>query len=199
MNPFPTTEPRTEAAPAGDHTASATGEPSDGSTSQLPLDVIFDLLSSARRRHVVYYLLDESESTTLGELARHLAAIETGKSPKAVSSPERKRVYIALYQCHLPKMDDAGVIGFDGDRGTVKRGPTIDQLVAYLPRKQGTSGALPRNILIIAFLASGLLVAQHLLYPAAWLSSFVAGSLLTLVTVLVVGKRVLAREPSPRV
>lgn len=195
MNPIPTTKPRAEAAPAGADTSSAPGGPPDGSPSELPLDVVFDLLSSARRRHVVYHLLDESETTTLGELARQLAAIETGKPAQAVSSAERKRVYIALYQCHLPKMDDAGVIEFDGDRGTVKRGPNVDQLVEYLPRKQDASATLPQYILGVALLGGGLLVAQYLLSPATWLSAFVTGSLLTLVTVLVVGRRFLASEP----
>jgi hypothetical protein len=48
---------------------------------------------------------------------------------------------VALYQCHLPKMDDADVIDFDHSRGTVERGPNADQLYVYLSFSPTAPGA----------------------------------------------------------
>lgn len=102
-------------------------EPQD----QLPLDVIFDILKNQRRRHVVRYL-QEHQVATLSDLAEHVAALENDKDIRNLTSSERKRVYVGLYQCHLPRMDDAGVIDFDSDRGTIELNHQAEQLDAYL-------------------------------------------------------------------
>ena len=87
---------------------------------KIPLDLTFEILKNQRRRLVLDYLRDvEDGQTTIGELAEHIASIENKKPVSALSSQERKRVYIALYQSHLPKMADAGVIDYDKNRGTV--------------------------------------------------------------------------------
>lgn len=98
----------------------------------LPKDVIFGLLSVERRRRVIAYLDDNEGETTVGELAEEIAAIENNTEVRLLSSQQRKRVYVGLYQCHLPKLDDADVIEFDNARGTVTRRPNAAQLVPYL-------------------------------------------------------------------
>lgn len=104
---------------------------SDPSVAPLELDVVFEILKNPRRRQVVQQLRDHGE-TELGELAEFIAADENDTTVEALSADERKRVYIGLYQTHLPKMDDAGVVTYDQDRGVVAPGPAIDQLTAYL-------------------------------------------------------------------
>lgn len=99
---------------------------------QLPKDVIFGLLSAQRRRRVLAYLAENEAETTLSDLADHIAALENDVEIRLLDSQQRKRVYVALYQCHLPKMDDADVIDFNQSRGAVVRRPEADQLYAYL-------------------------------------------------------------------
>jgi hypothetical protein len=41
-------------------------------------------------------------------------------------------VYVALYQTHLPKMDDAGIIKYDQDRGNIELAENADLLKMYL-------------------------------------------------------------------
>lgn len=82
------------------------------------VDDMFDVLSNHRRRRVLMYL-EENETAVVGELAEHVAAIENDKPISALSSQERKRVYIALYQSHLPKMSAASAVEYDKNRGTV--------------------------------------------------------------------------------
>jgi predicted transcriptional regulator len=97
------------------------------------LDQIFAILRNHRRRLVLEYLR-EHDSTTQGDLARHVAAVENGIPESAVTSTQRKRVYVSLYQAHLPKLDDFGAISFDRDRGTVERTARTDELLQYLDR-----------------------------------------------------------------
>jgi DNA-binding transcriptional ArsR family regulator len=99
--------------------------------SGLSRDVLFDLLRNRRRRLVMRYL-GEHDRAEIGELAEHVAAVENGTDPEALSSSERKRVYVSLYQSHLPKLAEAEVIDYDKERGTVGRSPSADLLDRYV-------------------------------------------------------------------
>lgn len=99
---------------------------------RLSKDVIFELLKNRRRREVLSYLLEADETVTLGELAEQIAAWENDTEVTALSSDQRKRVYVALYQTHLPKMDDAGIIDYDQDRGLITLSENADLLMMYL-------------------------------------------------------------------
>jgi hypothetical protein len=105
---------------------------------ELSLDTIFEILKNQRRRYVLKYLREASGTVQLNELADQVAAWENDKAPGLVSSNERKRVYVGLYQCHLTKMDDSGVIDFDQYRGTIEARPAIDRLYEYLDFGQET-------------------------------------------------------------
>ncbi|PSP85562.1 hypothetical protein BRC96_02200 [Halobacteriales archaeon QS_6_64_34] len=102
----------------------------------LSLDLVFEILKNSRRREVIHYLRDHEadERVSLGELAEHVAAIENDTTTNQLTSSQRKRVYVGLYQCHLPKMDDMGVVDFNQDRGHVALAPQADCLTEYLDR-----------------------------------------------------------------
>ncbi|PCR89141.1 DUF7344 domain-containing protein [Natrinema ejinorense] len=99
---------------------------------RLSKDVIFELLKNRRRREVLAYLLEADDTVTLGELAEQIAAWENDLEVNALSSDQRKRVYVALYQTHLPKMDDAGIVEYDQDRGLISLSDNADLLMMYL-------------------------------------------------------------------
>ncbi|MFD1589118.1 hypothetical protein ACFR9U_19235 [Halorientalis brevis] len=102
-------------------------------SSQLSLDDAFDILSNQRRRHVLQHLLSApSESVQLGEMAEYVASSENDKDVSEVTSTERKRVYIGLYQNHLPRMDAVDVIDFDADRKEIRPGAHATDLARYL-------------------------------------------------------------------
>lgn len=96
---------------------------------------MFGLLKNRRRRDVLRHLEWTAETMRLGELAERIAARECEKDVSQITSQERKRVYVALYQCHMPKLVDTGVINYNKRRGTIERGPTFDQLMHYLPKE----------------------------------------------------------------
>ncbi|WP_410767657.1 hypothetical protein [Haloferax sp. DFSO60] len=107
-------------------------EPEQSVPEQLSKDVVFEILKNQRRRDALRYLKENSGEAKLGDMAEFIAAKENGIEIKALSSSQRKRVYIGLYQCHLPKMDAVGIIDFDKNRGDIVLLDTAEQLEQYL-------------------------------------------------------------------
>jgi len=158
----------------------------------LPLDVTFEILKNERRRHVLEYVRSADETVTIGELAEHIAAIENDTTVQQLNAQQRKRVYIGLYQCHLPKMDDAGVVEFNQSRGLVELAPAATPLYAYLDvdgddddAERSTS---PRAYSLLVF-GSGVLFVAALLANELVLSHAVL--LLFLCCILVLSVRCL--------
>lgn len=142
----------------------------------LSLEESFELLKNQRRRSVVWYLEHGDGHTTLGELAEQLAAWEAGKPVGDVTADERERLYVSLYQYHLPKLADAGVLEFDPDRGTVRRTAETRRLVRYLEFLGGQPGddTDSRHVLHLgaALLGSLVLALQAYVFPSILLTGF---------------------------
>lgn len=84
-------------------------------------DEFFTILSNSRRRTLFRYMDIRSDEAPfkLGEVSEVVAAHENDKEPKDLTSSERKRVYVALYQSHLPDIDKKGLIDYNDDRGLI--------------------------------------------------------------------------------
>lgn len=95
-------------------------------------EVVYETLSNTRRRHVIHFLLQCEERVELSDLSRRIAAWENDVPFEEVTAKQRKRVYTALRQVHLPKLDDAGIVSFDRDRGTVEATEATPNVEAYL-------------------------------------------------------------------
>lgn len=182
----PSTQPDTESDKRVD-TVGSMSTAEENAPSELPLDIVFELLKNRRRRRVLRYLEEEADTADLGTLAEALAAEENDKSIGALSSSERKRVYICLYQCHLPKLDDAGVIEFDSDRGTICKSDATSELIAYLDRLRvstdeadtGTDETVwPARYFGFTFAGGGMYVLQSVFFPSALLSLLLVASLI---------------------
>jgi hypothetical protein len=70
-------------------------------------------------------------------LSEQLAAWENGIEPSQVRPKERKRVYTALHQTHLPKMDQLGVVEYDRNRGIISLTDSIGQFDTHLDETEG--------------------------------------------------------------
>lgn len=92
---------------------------------------MFETLSNERRRMVVH-ALQRDGATTLRDLSRQVAAWEYDTDPDAVTSQQRRRLYNALQQSHLPKMDENGIVEYDDDRGTVEPTAALEDLELFL-------------------------------------------------------------------
>lgn len=113
----------------GDST-SISGE--ERSPDEPSLDDIFGVLKNSRRRSVLRYLRENGRQATLSDLAEHIAAKENGTTRDQLTSSQRKRVYVGLYQCHLQKMEDAGVVDYNQSRGHVALTDQADRFEEYI-------------------------------------------------------------------
>lgn len=122
----------------------------------VPIGVIYDILRNERRRRVLEHLDGRDDEVALGELAERLAATENDKPEAQLTSQERKRVYVGLYQSHLPRMDDAGAVEFDGDRGLIRSTELTASFVEHLPSTttESTTRPWPSYYLALAAVAT---------------------------------------------
>ncbi|AGB14966.1 hypothetical protein Halru_0322 [Halovivax ruber XH-70] len=91
---------------------------------------IFELLSNRRRRYAIHYCKRVDEPVELGDLAEQVAAWELDKEVQELTSAERKRVYTALQQTHLPTLERADVVEFENH--TIELTDEADALEIYL-------------------------------------------------------------------
>jgi hypothetical protein len=104
-------------------TAPAPERPGD-----LPLHEAFDLLENPRRRHLLRELSGTDGPIDAGRLATRVADREPGPVTPAVE----RRVTVSLHQLHLPRLADAGVIGYDRDERTVTPTSQVTRLRAVV-------------------------------------------------------------------
>lgn len=100
----------------------------------IPKDDVFHVLQSGRRRAVMRYLLEHSgdDRFTHGDIVDEVAAWEADTTVRQLSTDQRQRMYIALYQTHLPTLDKYDVIDYDRERGTVEPTPLLAVFEPYL-------------------------------------------------------------------
>ncbi|MDL5361250.1 hypothetical protein [Halalkalicoccus sp. NIPERK01] len=97
-------------------------------------DDLFHLLQNARRRAVLRYFAahPEQDEFNMRTVAEAIAAWENETTVEQLTSDQRQRVYIALYQSHLPKLDDYGVIEYNQSRGLIVPTPLTMLFEPYL-------------------------------------------------------------------
>jgi hypothetical protein len=104
------------------------------STESLSHDTLYEVLSNRRRRYVIHFLQSregDDGAVELGTLAEQIAAWEEDVNVDRITSRQRKTVYTALQQRHLPQMDDAGLVAFDSRAGTVTPTGALSRVDVY--------------------------------------------------------------------
>lgn len=101
-------------------------------TDQLSQATVFELLRNKRRRYAFHYLRQQADVVTLAELSDHVAAWEYKTTVGELDSDARQRVYVSLFQTHLPRMDSAGVVEFDKEDGRVELSDAASTIEIYL-------------------------------------------------------------------
>lgn len=138
------------------------GEPDERTADAPSSQTIYGLLADRRRRYAIHYLKQRDEAVSLRELAEQVAAWENEKPVEALNSQERKRVYIALYQSHLPSMDREGIVEYDSDKGTVALAEEYADIDIYL--EVVPSEDVPWSVYYL-----GLAAANTVLLGLVWL------------------------------
>lgn len=192
-----------DALPNGSLTDEAESDEEERNGASLGKDELFHLLQNERRRAVVRYLKGRDQTVKMRDVAEQVAAWEHDTTVQALTSDERQRVYIALYQSHLDTLADAGVIDYNKSRGLVEPLEPLDHVASYVEdqspaderERDDSVSAWDQGYLSLSLVSSLLLVGTALdVTPFQLLSSFVAGVLIvTMFSLLTVVK--LTREP----
>lgn len=164
----PATDRSTEEQQSGESETNIGADSTAEDSSPVQVGQVFEILKNDRRRAVLRYMRDVEEEVRLGELAERIAAWECDKDVSQITSSERKRVYVGLYQSHLPKMADVGAISYNKPRGKIGPGEHMALFEEYLPTESVDSGSqwtdyhrpilLGALILVFAVLAVAIVV-----------------------------------------
>lgn len=79
------------------------------------VDRVFDAIRHHRRRRTLRILEAEGGEATLREIAERVADVEYDDPDEA----DIKRVYVGLYQSHMPRLADAGYVVWAQGEGSV--------------------------------------------------------------------------------
>jgi DNA-binding transcriptional ArsR family regulator len=102
-------------------------------TVELSRDDLFSMLRNERRREVIHYLRDhDGGPVDLRDLSEYIAALENDCSAEAVTYEQRKRVQTALYQMHLPKLAEQGIVAYDRRAGRIEIALGAERCLPYL-------------------------------------------------------------------
>ncbi|GAA0514266.1 hypothetical protein SAMN04488066_103151 [Halorubrum aquaticum] len=157
----------------------ASAQQIDGGPSDVGIDVsddeLYDVLANQRRRFAVHLLKREEETMEIGEMAEQIAAWENDVDMAEITGSDRKRVYTALQQSHLPKMDRAGVVHFNKNRGVVEPTDALENIDLYMDVVEGKEIPWSEYYLGLSGVALALVAAVWmgawpftLLPPLAW-------------------------------
>ena len=135
---------------------------SDSDQSVLSQDEAYDLLSSARRRFVISYLRSQDGPVVLNQLSQRLAAWENDVPVEELSDQQIKRIYVSLYQTHLPKLEDVGLIDYDRERSTLELRDEAERLDDYLPKEEDDSEERRWQLVYASLAVIGLVVGLFL-------------------------------------
>ncbi len=137
------------------------GEPPAGPSRE----TMFDLLGNSRRRRLLRHLIEDPE-ITLTDLSARIAAWENDTPVADLSSRQRKQVYSSLYQTHIPRLSDHGVVTYDADARTVRLTADPDRLRRFLdvdePRQGRPSHQWSRYFLWTAVIGSAAIAGNWL-------------------------------------
>ncbi len=124
----------------------------------IPRDQVFSMLSNRRRRWVLDALTQQdSDAADFRTVVDAVSAREYDVDPAELSWKQRKRIYTALRQSHLPKLDDTGIIDYDRDRGTVELTEEAKEVQLYL--EYVPSHDIPWSYCYFAFAALGFVMS----------------------------------------
>lgn len=139
---------------------------------RLSQNKIFEVLSNERRRCALYYLQQQDDIVDLGDVVDHVTAWQYDQPISAIDSKTRTRVYSALHQVHLPKLEEAGLIEYDRERSECRAREEAGYAQLYLEYDPGND--IPWSMLYSGLVLIGVILGSttHLgIYPFDWLGS----------------------------
>lgn len=173
---------------------------------ELTQDVIFDILSNSRRRFILSRLQERDEPIELMDLANQLAAWENDTTVEELTDKQSKRVYVSVYQTHVPKLESTGLITHDADTGLIELSNNARQIGRYMPDEQEPDtipwyryyvGLATVSAAFLLLVLADAPVVEQLSMPAAGLVVVTAFAILSIVNFVWDRRRNNEMDPVP--
>lgn len=103
------------------------------------VDTVYDILSNARRRHVLY-VVEEYDSLSVEQLTRRIADRETADHPE--SEDAMQIIKTTLLHNHLPQLAAHDFIEYDENQRLVETGCRFDDLKETVTRAKAFENGL---------------------------------------------------------
>lgn len=150
-----------------------------------PKRVIAEAIRNARRRYTVYYLYKQNRPVSLTDLVDQVAAWENCTTPDEVTPDQRKSVYAALKQLHLPYLEERNLVSVDHEHDRVESRLRDAAVELSLAKDPHTTFRWYRTYLLVSGVASlvmGLAWADVL--PVGEVSLYITGLVILVYTVI---------------
>lgn len=132
----------------------------DDRTAQAPEQVVAEAIQNARRRYTLYYLHKKKAPVELTDLVLQVAAWENCCQPEDVPVAQRKSVYSALHQTHLPYLEERGIVEFDRETNEIECPLNNSEFELSLANDQRTTVRWFRVNLLVAGVGTVVLAGQ---------------------------------------
>lgn len=153
---------------------------SESERNELTQDTVFEILSNSRRRFMLSYLHEHDGPVDLMDLANEIAAWENDTTVAELTDKQSKRVYVSVYQTHVPKLVSTDLIEYDSDSGLIELSDRADEIERYMP-DAGTERPWHRYYAILAVVSAALYAGVTVGAPVlAGISELVAGVVVVL-------------------
>lgn len=97
-------------------------------------ETAFQLLSHPTRLGLLECLSDHDETLALADASEEIACAVEDKPLQAIKADSVKRIYMALYHSHIPKLVDHDIVTYDQEHDLVALTERGHQLAEYLNR-----------------------------------------------------------------
>lgn len=95
-------------------------------------DDYFNLLKNSRRRSILGIVNSVEDDISLKKLSETVSCLENGKAPEELDEREFKTSYIVVYQNHLPKLEEHGIVSLEDDNISVEDQGKLDALTLMI-------------------------------------------------------------------
>jgi hypothetical protein len=120
---------------------------------------LFQVLQNRYRRHVIHYLKQDSQAAEISSVATQLAAWKNDLTPQEVTDEQRRKMQNILYEDHLLKLAEAGIVSINEDN-TIELTDLAKDVEIYLEFSSNSGISWGKYYLFLSAFYAALLIAS---------------------------------------
>jgi len=114
---------------------------------------------------ILFHLHKHGGNITTEELVNEVAAAEYDTDVESLTKKQRKRVYVSLYQTHLPRLSENGLVEYRRDEGTAQLTKQAERIDSYFAPHKSRTYPWHKYYISCSILSGIVLLLQLLGFP----------------------------------